>query len=225
MLMIPGSEKSLRSWLAKRKFQEAERAGGPDAADLAGQAEQSFELVLREYGDCANLRTIGVRPPTPTLGGEAEPELFELRHLGIGRTAPEITGEDLDGAGLKLSGYRGKVVLLVFWASWCGPCMETVPQEKALVEHFKGRPFALVVVNGDSSKISAARAVKENQISWPFFWNGKEGPGGTIPVAWNVRSWPTIYVLDQQGVIRFKNLRGKPLDDALEKLVSAAEKS
>ena len=102
--------------------------------------------------------------------------------------------------------------------------MDEVPQEKALVERFKGRPFALVGVNGDSSKMSAAKAVTENQISWPSFWNGKEGPGGPIPVAWNVRSWPTIYVLDGQGVIRYKNLRGKRLDEAVEQLVSAAEK-
>ncbi len=212
------------AWLAKRKFQQAEPKGGPDAAALAAQAEQAFESVVHDYGDCPNLRTVGVRPPASTLGGEAEPELFELRHLSIGRAAPEIQGEDLDGGGLKLSDYRGKVVLLVFWASWCGPCMDEVPQEKALVERFKGRPFALVGVNGDSSKMSAAKAVTENQISWPSFWNGKEGPGGPIPVAWNVRSWPTIYVLDGQGVIRYKNLRGKRLDEAVEQLVSAAEK-
>lgn len=212
------------AWLAKRKFQQAESKANPDADHLAAQAEKAFESVLHDYGDCPNLRTVGARPATSTLGGEAEPELYELRHLRIGQAAPEIEGEDLDGVRFKLSDYRGKVVLLVFWASWCGPCMDAVPQEKALVEHFKGRPFVLVGVNGDGSKSSATKAVAEHQISWRSFWNGKEGPGGPIAVAWNVRGWPTIYVLDQQGVIRQKNLIGKRLDDSLEKLVSAVEK-
>jgi thiol-disulfide isomerase/thioredoxin len=212
------------AWLAKHKFQQAELKGNPDANELAAQAEQAFESVLRNYGDCPNLRTVGVRPATSTLGGEAEPELYELRHLRVGQAAPEIEGEDLDGTGLKLSSYRGKVILLVFWASWCGPCMSAVPQEKSLVEHFKSRPFVMIGVNCDGSKTAATKTVVEHQISWRSFWNGKEGPGGPIAVAWNVRGWPTVYVLDQQGVIRYKNVIGKQLDDSLEKLVSAAEK-
>jgi thiol-disulfide isomerase/thioredoxin len=210
--------------LTKREFQQAESKGNSDDDLLAAKAEKAFESVLHDYGDCSNLRTVGVRPATSTLGGEAEPELYELQHLRIGQTAPEIKGDAVDGVGLKLSDYRGKVVLLVFWASWCGPCMAAVPQEKALVERFKGRPFVLIGVNGDVSKSSAAKAVAEHQISWRSFWNGKEGPGGPIAVAWNVRGWPTVYVLDQEGVIRYKNLLGKQLDDSLEKLVSAAEK-
>jgi thiol-disulfide isomerase/thioredoxin len=55
----------------------------------------------------------------------------------------------LDGEKLPLKGYRGKVVLLVFWASWCGPCMAVVPNEREIVEKLKDRPFALIGVNGD----------------------------------------------------------------------------
>ncbi len=211
------------AWLAKRKFQQADSRTNSDADHLAAQAEKAFESVVSNYGDCPNLRTVGVRPATSTLSGEAEPELYELRHLRIGQAAPEIEGEDLDGTRLKLSDYRGKVILLVFWASWCGPCMSAVPQEKALVEHFKGRPFVLIGVNGDTSKTAAAKAVAENQIPWRSFWDCEAGPGGPIAMAWNVRGWPTIYVLDQQGVIRQKNI-GNRLDDSLEQLVSAAEK-
>ena len=102
--------------------------------------------------------------------------------------------------------------------------MAAVPHEKELVERFKGKPFAVVGVSGDSSKTTATKAVAGHQISWRTFWDGVKGPGGPIAVAWNVRGWPTIYVLDQEGVIRYKNLLGKQLDDSLEKLVSAAEK-
>jgi thiol-disulfide isomerase/thioredoxin len=212
------------AWVAKRKFQQVESKANPDAGHLAAEAEKAFESVLRDFGDCPNLRTVGARPATSTLGGEAEPELYELRHLRIGQIAPEIEGKDLDDIRFKLSDYRGKVVLLVFWASWCGPCMNAVPREKALVERFKGRPFVLVGVNGDGSKSSATKAVADHQIFWRSFWNGKEGPGGPIAVAWNVRGWPTVYVLDQQGAIRHRNPAGNALEDSLEALVSAVEK-
>ena len=207
-------------WVAKQKFMEIEWQDIPDTNHLALQAEAAFERVIRDYGDCTNLLQ---GTSIPTLAGEAEPELYELRHLRIGLPAPEIIGEDLAGAPMKLSDYRGKVVLLVFWASWCGPCMGEVPHEKELAEYFKGRPFALMGVSGDYQKDKAAKAVIKNQISWRTFWDGKEGPGGPIAKAWNVHFWPTVYVLDQQGIIRQKNLRGKRLDGPLEKLVKAVE--
>jgi thiol-disulfide isomerase/thioredoxin len=204
--------------LAMREFQLAELDANLDADRLAAKAETAFETVLRNYANCPNLRRVHY-----TLGDEAESALYELRHLRVGQVAPEIKGEDLDGTPLKLSDYRGKVFLLVFWASWCGPCVADVPHEKALVEHFKGRPFAVVGVNGDRSKPDAQKAVAEHEIPWRSFWDGDKGPNGPIALTWNVQGWPTVYVLDQKGVIRLKGVRGWQ-EAALEKLVSAAEK-
>jgi rhodanese-related sulfurtransferase/peroxiredoxin len=133
------------------------------------------------------------------------------------------TTEDLDGVRFTLSDYRGKVVLLVLWASWCGPCMASVPHEKVLVEHFKGRPFVLIGVNGDYKKVDAHKAIAKHKIPWRSFSNGKEGPGGPLAVAWNVRGWPTVYVIDPQGTIRHKSLHGKRLDEPPEKLVAEAK--
>ena len=211
------------AWQANRKFHMAESRGKNDTDRLAGEAEKAFETVLRDYGECPNLRTRGARPATATLAEEVDRELYELRHLRIGKPAPDIEGEDLDGAKFKLSDYRGKVVLLVFWASWCGPCMGAVPHEKELVEHFKGRPFVLIGVNGDPKKEDAQKAIAKHKIPWRSFYNGTEGPGGPIAVAWNVRGWPTVYVIDHQGTIRHKYLHGKRLDEPLEKLVTEAE--
>lgn len=213
------------AWQAKRDFQVGESEGDPETERLAAKAEKAFESVVREYGDCPNLRSLGVRPPKATLGAEAEAELAEIRHLGIGQVAPDVEGEDLNGSRFKLSEHRGKVILLVFWASWCGPCMGAVPHERELVARFKGRPFVLIGVNGDQEKEKATKAVDQYNIPWRSFWNGKEGPGGPIATAWNVRGWPTLYVIDHQGVIRQKYLIGNDLDGPLEKLVAAAESS
>jgi peroxiredoxin len=211
------------AWQAKEKFRMAESRGRDDASRLADEAEKAFETVIRNYGDCRNLRSLGARPATATLAKEVEGELYELRNLRMGKTAPDIEGEDLGGAKFKLSDYRGKVVLLVFWASWCGPCMGSVPHEKDLVDHFKGRPFVLVGVNGDRKKEDAQKAIAKHKIPWRSFWNGGEGPGGLIATTWNVRGWPTVYVLDHKGTIRHRYLHGKRLDEPLEKFVTEAE--
>lgn len=212
------------AWVAKRRYDHACFLGEEDTDKLRADAEQQWYQVLQEYGDCANLRTRGARAPSAKVAGEAKTELFELRSLEEGQPAPEIVGEDLAGQKFKLSDYRGKTTLLVFWASWCGACMADVPHERELVAHFRNRPFALIGVNGDEDLATVSSAVKENDISWRNFWNGKDGAGGPIARAWNVRGWPTVYVIDHKGIIRHKRLRDETLDEALEKLVAEAER-
>jgi thiol-disulfide isomerase/thioredoxin len=173
-----------------------------------------------------------------TLADTAGRLLFEVRRLNVGQEAPEIAGPDLDGQPLKLSESRGKVTLLVFWATWCGPCMAMVPHERALAERYAGKPFAIVGVNGDTLPMKdfnvtgpdgkpidhTARvkgALEKHKITWRSFRNGQFGVGPE----WNVRSWPTVYLIDHRGVIRGK-WRGDPgereLDAAVEMLVADA---
>ena len=133
----------------------------------------------------------------------AEIELFELEHLTVGKVAPELKGEDIDGKKLELSDYRGKVVVLIFWASWCGPCMQMVPSEVRLAKRMKGKPFALIGINGDAIQNDARHAIEKENMSWPSFWD-KKGVGGAIPTAWNIHGWPTVFVLDSDGVIQLK---------------------
>ncbi len=215
------------AYVTKSKFQNAE-ARGTNQAELslvAKETEMAFEHVLNEFGDCPDLHAMTTSSLKRTLGQKAESELREIRQLSIGKLAPDIEGEDTDGLKMKLSDSRGKVVLLVFWASWCGPCMQCVPHEKELVERFKNRPFVLIGVNGDDTQRDAAKAVKKNEIPWRSFWNGAKGPGNSIASEWNVRGWPTLYVIDPNGIIREKYRRGLELDAPLEKLVAEAEKS
>lgn len=204
---------------AMTKFAVAEYRKHSDVDALAANAERELETVADEYGDCK----LPFEQAQQSLGDIARAELFELRHLRVGKAAPNIEGEDLDGITFDLNRYRGKVVLLVFWAGWCGPCMADVPHERELVEKYKNRPFVLVGVNGDDT-MAEAKVVAENaKISWRSFWNGSSGPRGGIAFAWNIRSWPTTYVIDAAGTIRHKHLRGEQLDEPLEKLVAEAE--
>jgi thiol-disulfide isomerase/thioredoxin len=176
-----------------------EEARTTDALTLRRDAERLFENVIQAYSNCPSH---GFKEST--LGEKAAPELYELQHLWIGQAAPEIEGEDLDGGKLKLSDYRGKVVLVSFWGSWCGPCMQMIPHERKLAESMTGKPFALVGVNSDVDRLNGKRAAEKEKVTWRSFWCGTNGNDGPIPTAWNVKGWPTVYVIDPKGTIRLK---------------------
>ena len=93
-----------------------------------------------------------------------------------------------------------------------------IPHEKELVAKLKDKPFALVGVNSDESRDALITWQKENGVTWRSAFDGSTS--GPIATAWNVRGWPTIYILDANGVIRFKNLRGKEMEEAVEKLLA-----
>lgn len=196
-----------------------------DPNKLEREAEEYFDRTIKEFGD---LQPMG-KDFTP-LGEQAKGMLFQMHHLGIGRTAPEIEGEDIDGKPMKLSDFRGKVVMVSFWATWCGPCMGLVPHEKDLLEKMKGRPFALIGVNGDEDRERAKSVSAKEGIRWRSFWSG--GPRQGIPVQWGVSGWPTVYVIDGNGVIRddgiiyfYELYQNKTPNKTIESLVAEAEKS
>jgi hypothetical protein len=98
------------------------------------------------------------------------------------------------------------------------------PHERSLVKKMEGKPFALVGVNSDTKKDDLKKVLEKEHITWRSFWNG--GTQGPISTAWNIHGWPTLYILDPKGTIRFKHL-GSPgdtvLDKEIEKLVQEAE--
>jgi thiol-disulfide isomerase/thioredoxin len=196
-----------------------------DAEKLTREAEACFDRTIKEFGDQRPMGTF-----FPPLGDQAEGMLFLLHHLDIGRTAPEIEGEDIDGKPMKLSDYRGKVVMVLFWATWCNACMHEVPHEKALVERMKGRPFVLIGVNGDNDREKAKTVSAKEGVNWRSFWPGGAKRG--IPLEWGVSGWPTVYVIDANGVIRdnglvyFDEIYGrKTPDKMIESLVAETEKA
>jgi|SRR5579883_1699285 len=101
------------------------------------------------------------------------------------------------------------------------------PHERSLVKNLADKPFALVGVNSDPDLDKLKPVLKEEEITWRSFTNGPKGTRGPISTEWNVRGWPTLYLIDHKGIIRHKYL-GSPgdavLDKAIEKLVGEAEK-
>jgi thiol-disulfide isomerase/thioredoxin len=222
-----------------------------DAEALREEAMRLYEEVIAEYGDipCLTVRDREIqrvlaqpvpmfrgRPQTeehvrrlkatlgrvPTLAEAAEARLDDWLNLAVGKQAPEIVGTDVEGRPLKLSDFRGNVVLLVFWGSWCGPCMQEVPHERELAERYKGRPFTVLGVNCRESREKAREAIERQRMAWPNWYDGEEGDGA-IAALYHIPGYPSMFVIDAKGAIRSRGGRGKQLDVAIEGLVKEAE--
>jgi hypothetical protein len=92
------------------------------------------------------------------------------------------------------------------------------PHERSLVKRLESKPFALLGINSDSDREKLKEVLKKEEITWRSWWDGGS-TSGPIASKWNVTGWPTIYVLDAKGVIRHRDVRGKDLDEAVDKLL------
>ena len=119
----------------------------------------------------------------------------------VGNAAPAVSAAQLDGTPFTLAAHRGKPVVLVFWASWCGPCKRELPELTELVEHY-GERVVFVSINAGETAPTAARAAAEWGISWPVVTD----PDIQIQVDYRVDAIPTVVIVDADGVIRFRGL-------------------
>jgi hypothetical protein len=96
-----------------------------------------------------------------------------------------------------------------------------LPHEKAMVKKLADKPFALLGINSDGNRSVVKTRMDKENITWRQFIDGTTS--GPIATKWNVQGWPTIYILDHKGVIRYKNLRGPKMEEAVEKLLAEQE--
>jgi hypothetical protein len=96
------------------------------------------------------------------------------------------------------------------------------PHERSLVEKYKDQPFAIVGINSDPDREALKAVLEKEKITWRSFWNGEKGTSGPISKAWNVKGWPTLYVIDAKGVIRYKSVGANEdaIDEAIEKALA-----
>ena len=126
-----------------------------------------------------------------------------------GFTAPGFTLQNLNGSPVNLGDFRGKVVLLNFWASWCGPCKKEIPALKRLYQVRKGPDFEILAVSLDrTAGDKVASFVNANQMEFPILLN----PDGDMGGRYWVRGIPTSFLLDKKGIVKWKVVGGKEWD-------------
>ena len=119
--------------------------------------------------------------------------------LEEGGRAPDFTAPRLDAPGsLSLAGYRGKVVLVDFWASWCAPCLVSLPLYEELRRELPAGEFAVLAVNLDREPAAARRFLEERGVGFPSV----SDPEGRIPESFGLDTMPTSYLIDRSGRVR-----------------------
>ncbi len=141
-----------------------------------------------------------------------------LKKVAIGNPAPDFTMNDTLGNPQKLSSYFGKVLLVDFWASWCGPCRRENPNLVAAFKEYSPRGFDILGVSLDKKKDRWIKAIGDDKLSWHQL-SDLQGWNNVVAKQYGIRSIPSNILLDKNGTIIAKNLMGDDLTDKLRELL------
>ena len=201
-----------------------------------GVANLSLAVLLRGLGDTAMnngrrlkliksaiIESADVKIGSSSVGDIAMEEVYRIKHLSKGRPAPEFSGKDSSGRGVKLSDYKGRVVMLVFWSSWDVPLEITqnmLGMMKKIEKKYIGQPFALIGVNRDW--ITNLRGIeKEGLVGGTTI----SDPNEAIYRQYRVKVPPMCFVIDQKGIIQFQGELGAFASLTADSLLDSSRKS
>ena len=139
--------------------------------------------------------------------------------LALGAVAPDIVMNNKDGKPMKLSSLRGKVVLIDFWASWCGPCRRENPNVVRAYEQYASKGFEVYSVSLDSDRSRWLSAIQQDGLIWPYHVSDLAGWQNAAAAAYGVTSIPQTILLNRQGEVIATNLRGPALAAKLAELL------
>jgi peroxiredoxin len=144
-------------------------------------------------------------------------QLDDMRALSVGQLAPEITLPDPDGQLVSLSGLRGKYVLIDFWAAWCRPCREENPNVVRLYNQYKDQGFEVFGVSLDRTKDAWVKAIEDDNLTWTHV-SDLQYFNSAAAALYQINAIPATYMIDPDGKIIAKDLRGTSLENKLKEI-------
>lgn len=140
------------------------------------------------------------------------------RKTSVGQTAPEFTMDDIDGKPVSLSSFRGKYVLIDFWAAWCGPCRAENPNVVKVYNEYKDKNFTILGVSLDKTKDDWEKAIKDDHLNWTQVSDLKYWDNSAAKL-YGVQAIPANFLLDPEGKIIARDLRGEALKQKLAEVI------
>lgn len=150
----------------------------------------------------------------------ARGQIYEIDRLALGMSAPTFAATTLGGEPLALADLRGRIVVVDFWATWCGPCLPDLPHLARLADAYGEGALAIVGVSLDRDRDALNAMIEDQNLDWVHIWEEAEWDG-EIARLYNVRRLPRAFVLDRDGRILAKDLRGPALVEVVSEAVAA----
>lgn len=172
--------------------------------NMFNQPEVDVKKIKSVYGSL----TAKLQNTKPGLAIKSKIENF--KDISVGNVAPDFSGPTPDGKIMSLKEAMGKVTIIDFWASWCGPCRKENPNVVALYKEFHDKGLNIIGVSLDKDGAKWKQAIAKDELTWSHvsnlqFWTDP------IAVLYNIKSIPATYIIDEKGVIIATNLRGDEL--------------
>jgi len=177
----------------------------------------TFEPQLIAYADAIQGKFNG----NPTVQNFIK-QMEALKPISIGHAAPDFTMMGIDGKPVKLSDFKGKFVMLDFWASWCGPCRQENPNVVKQYAAYHPKGFNILSISLDTSKTNWQAAINNDKLTWTHASDMANFTGPT-ELLYHIQAIPSNFLINEQGIIVAKNLRGTDLEDFLKKTFSKPE--
>ena len=196
-----------------------------DVAQILQMKAMLYQQVLKdtEKGDALLAQLKRDYPdsgPVKMMKQQEEAEKLKAA-LAEGTKFPDFAEKDMTGKPLSIANYKGKVVLLDFWATWCPPCRAELPNVLKTYKEYHAQGFEIIGISldRDQDREKLTSFLEEKNMTWPQFFDGNYWKN-KLAVKYGVNSIPATYLLDGQGTIIGKDLRGEELDKAVAKAVA-----
>ena len=234
---LPTLSFALLALCAAALAESSETPGGPALFLRDGRVIECVEAPVIAFGRAVYTTKDGARHSTSlelvdvektrahAMGRTGQRALRRQTASSAGRReAPDFTLTRPDGAELELSALEGKVVLIDFWATWCGPCISALPELLAVHRRYTGPDFQVVGVSLDSDRKRFESFVRERGMDFPQHFDGKKWEN-EVARLYGVRSIPRTVLLDRSGRIAHVNAKGPALHAAIEALLAEEQES